>query len=138
MKITAYLICALAFGAGCIPHSRKFVQNKNNLVAQASTNKKIQWTFEQQVYLWTYESFRKKGIEAFKLKPDASLEDFRPHLAKILSLPEMATFDDILAHPKVQGILSESLRSKIVSVFHQHLPTNANWYDMQKVIEKIK
>lgn len=134
------LLCfiALAVTAGCIPHSRKIVPSNISSVAPLVIKRKVQWTLEQQLYLWTYDAYRKKGIEMFHLKKDATTEDFRPHLAKILNLPESATFEQIVEHQKVKKILTENLRLKIISVFHDYLSTNANWFEMQRTLERIR
>lgn len=134
------IVCfiALAITAGCIPHSRKIVQGDINSAVPVVVKRKVQWTLEQQIYLWSYDAYRKKGIEMFHLKKDATAEDFRPHIAKILGLPESATFEQIVEHQKVKKILTENLRLKIISVFHGYLSTNANWFEMQRTLERIR
>ncbi len=91
----------------------------------------VQW-----FYLWKYDSYRSKGLEKFGLPADATLEDFRPHIATMLGLPDIVSIPGILSHHKVQEILTEERRHKIIHTFQ--LSPDSTWIDIYRFAERLR
>lgn len=136
MKIKIILLLLFCIiGGGCISSKNNTNKSSNsgsfyNPAILTPTN------LVQHMYMWKYESVRNTGISLFKLKINASVEDFRPHIAKFLGLPESATFLEILAHPKVKAILTEERRRKIIETFH--LSPETDWIKIQTLAENTR
>jgi hypothetical protein len=121
------------FVSGCHSVSRPVAQPapmKKSVSVPASP------TFMQWLYIWKYESYRSKGLEKFGLPADATLEDFRPHIATMLGLPDIVSFPGILSHHKVKELLTEERRLRIIEVFD--LPSDSTWIDICRFAEYIR
>ena len=93
-------------------------------------------SFMQWLYLWKYDSYRSKGLEKFGLPVDATIEDFRPHIATMLGLPDIVSFPGILSHHKVKEFLTEERRQRIIETFE--LPIDSSWIDICRFAERLR
>jgi|GEM_PF-3049718 len=125
------LLVILVVGCHSVPRS-----SVQPVVNEKVVTVPISLTFMQCLYIWKYESYRSKGLEKFGLPADATLEDFRPHIATMLGLPDIVSILGILSHPEVKKILSEDRRHRIIQTFD--LSPESSWLEIYRFAEYIR
>lgn len=128
-----YLLLALCSGLcfGCVSVNRG---THGKVKAPAEPLPRL--TLLQYFFLHKYCVLRLKATETLELPKGATAEEIRPRAAKYLELPADTTLEEMAEDWRVQVILTESLRQKIVKIFR--LPKDESWIRIKDRAEKSR
>ncbi len=87
-------------------------------------------------YMEKYNYWRRVLTYRLKLPTAATLDDIRPLVADGLSLPVTASWEDILAEPRVHKFCTEARRSKAAKILN--LPESSTWIEILLFMERAR